>query len=177
VIVGDRGHAEVEGLMGFSKGLGTVVSSVEDAEALPPGGKVCVVAQTTQDLDVFEGVARRINERASACVVCDTVCRSTRERQKETIAMARATDAMVVVGGRSSANTARLVKICEKVGVPVFHVESERELNDIPLHRYGRIGVTAGASTPRAVIERVVEAIRAQRAPQVRRSYRARRRS
>jgi len=156
-IIGDRGHAEVEGLLGYSRGLGKVISGAGDVEALDKKARVCVVAQTTQDVRLFQEVAERIRGRVSECVVCDTICRSTKERQRETIALARSVDAMVVVGGRNSANTARLAKICGETGVTVFQVESEKDLEGLPLHHVHRVGVTAGASTPHWVIERVVE--------------------
>jgi (E)-4-hydroxy-3-methyl-but-2-enyl pyrophosphate reductase len=161
-IVGDRGHAEVEGLLGYSRGLARVISGPEDVEALGRGAKVCVVAQTTQDVSLFGELAERIRTRVSECVVCDTICRSTKERQREAIALARSVDAMVVVGGRSSANTARLVKICGETGVTVFHVESEKDCDALSLHHVNRVGVTAGASTPHWVIERVVERLGAR---------------
>ena len=156
-IIGDRGHAEVEGLLGYSRGLGRVISGPEDVEALDRGAKVCVVAQTTQDVRLFRELAERISARVSECVVCDTICRATKERQRETIALARGVDAMVVVGGRNSANTARLVTLCGETGVTVLHVESEKDCDALSLRHVNRVGVTAGASTPHWVIERVVE--------------------
>jgi len=164
IIVGDRGHAEVEGLLGFAGGLGRVVGGPGEVDSLPMTGKVCVVAQTTQDIQLFRETAERIRKRVSECEVFDTICLSTKKRQKETIGLARKVDAMVVVGGKKSANTARLVKICEAVGTTVFPVESERDLDSFSLRPFRRVGVTGGASTPRWVIERVVQRIEALRA-------------
>lgn len=160
IVVGDRGHAEVEGLIGFCGGRGMVVSGLSDAGRLSRMGRVCVVAQTTQDLNLFRDIVELIKKRASECIVCETVCRSTRERQKEAMELARGVDAMVVVGARNSANTVRLAEICARAGVPVFHVECERELRGQALARFSTIGVTAGASTPEWVITRVVEKLR-----------------
>ncbi|MCX6357313.1 MAG: 4-hydroxy-3-methylbut-2-enyl diphosphate reductase [Candidatus Aureabacteria bacterium] len=142
VIVGDRGHAEVEGLLGFSRGRGTVVSSVADAESLPRSGRVCVVAQTTQDEGLFREIAAVVARRAAECVVCDTICRSTKQRQREAVALSGRVDAMVVVGGRNSANTARLAQLCGAAGGAVYHVETEDELSSVPLLRHARIGVS-----------------------------------
>ncbi|MDD5558007.1 MAG: 4-hydroxy-3-methylbut-2-enyl diphosphate reductase [bacterium] len=160
VIVGDRGHAEVEGLLGFSGGRGRVVSSPAEARRLPPLGKVCAVAQTTQDPALFGETAAILGERAAELVVFDTICRSTKARRREAIELSRRVDAMVVVGGRNSANTARLAAICAGADVPVFHVESEAELDAAALAAFGAIGVTAGTSTPDWMIERVVERLR-----------------
>ena len=168
VIVGDRGHAEVEGLLGFTGNRGLVISNIEEARALSPMEKVCIVAQTTQDLRLFDGVVNLIKERSFDCVVFNTICRSTRKRQREIINLARRVDAIIVVGGKNSANTARLASICEGEGTAAFHVESEKEIENIPLSDFKRIGITAGASTPNWVIERVVEktkSIHAERRP------------
>lgn len=161
-IIGDKGHAEVEGLLGYSRGLGRVISGMADVETLDGNARVCVVAQTTQDIGFFQEVSERIRARVAECVVCDTICRATRERQRETAELARTVDAMVVVGGRESANTARLAKMCREAGGVVFHVESEKELRGISFNQLTRIGVTAGASTPHWLIERVVEALGAR---------------
>ncbi|MEJ2745248.1 MAG: 4-hydroxy-3-methylbut-2-enyl diphosphate reductase, partial [bacterium] len=161
-IVGDKGHAEVEGLLGYSRGLGKVISGPADVEVLDRNARVCVVAQTTQDVGLFQEVSERIRARVAECVVCDTICRATRKRQRETVELARTVDAMVVVGGKESANTARLAKMCKEAGGVVFHVESEKDLRGVSLHQLTRIGVTAGASTPHWLIERVVEALSAR---------------
>lgn len=161
-IIGDKGHAEVEGLLGYSRGLGRVISETAEVEGLDGNARVCVVAQTTQDAGLFQEVSERIRARVAECVVCDTICRATRERQRETAELARTVDAMVVVGGRESANTARLAKMCRETGVAVFHAETEKDLEGVSLHRFARIGVTAGASTPHWLIERVVEALGAR---------------
>lgn len=157
VIVGDRGHAEVDGLLGFSGGMGRVIGGPAEVGALPTMDRACVVAQTTQDGALFRETAALVAQRVTTCMVCDTICRSTKRRQKETIALAREVDVMVVVGGRNSANTARLVTICRQAGTAVFHVESEEEIDRASLCGSSRIGVTGGASTPRWVIERVAE--------------------
>lgn len=161
-IVGDRGHAEVEGLLGFSDGRGRVVGSHADVDALPPGARVCVVAQTTQDTRLFRELARRIRRCAAGCVVCDTICRSTKERQAEALEIARQADAVVVVGGRNSANTARLATIVGAAGVKVIHAESKKDLRAGDFAGVRRVGVVAGASTPPWSIEQVERWLRLQ---------------
>lgn len=160
-IIGDRGHAEVEGLLGFSEGQGRVIGTPGDLAALPSCGRVCVVAQTTQETRLFRELSGLIRARSAECVVCDTICRSTRERQRETLEIARNVDAVVVVGGRNSANTARLAAIVAGEGVTVIHAESEKDLRGDCLAGAKRIGIVAGASTPPWTIERVAEWLRA----------------
>jgi len=159
VIFGDRGHTEVEGLLGFSRGEGRVVNSVEEVEELPSLDKVCLVSQTTRNLDEYRKVADALRKRYKEVQVFDTICSSTLSRQEEVIEMSGKVDAMVVVGGKNSANTARLSRIARDL-VPVFQVETADELNMDELGRYRTIGVTAGASTPNWLIQGVVDHLR-----------------
>ena len=160
VIIGDRGHAEVEGLLGFAKGRGFVVESKEDVENLPPMDKLCVVAQTTQSREQFEKLTRLIKERYPHSKVFDTLCESTSRRQEEALSLAHQVDLMVVIGGKNSANTRRLTEMSRSTGTPTYQVETEEELSPEVILPYNTIGITAGASTPQWVINEVVGRIR-----------------
>ncbi len=157
VIVGDEGHAEVTGLLGYTEGKGYVISAPEEVSDLPDMDKICVVAQTTQDMDTFSLTVDKLKQRYGNNKVFDTICSSTSKRQKEVISLSENVDAMIVVGGRGSANTNRLVQISKSKSVPTFLVETEEELDLKKLVSYDVIGVTAGASTPNWLLERVVE--------------------
>ena len=159
IIVGDEGHAEVTGLLGYTDGKGYVVSSPDEVSKLPDMEKICIVAQTTQDMNTFALIAEKLKHRYKNHKVFDTICSSTSRRQEEVISLSKEVDAMIVVGGRGSANTNRLVEISEKKGVPAFLVETEHELDLKRLAYYGVIGVTAGASTPNWLLERVVDKV------------------
>ncbi len=159
VIVGDKGHAEVIGLLGYAEGKGHVIQELEEIEHLPPMDNVCIVAQTTQDRRMFKEAIERLKKRYENCESFETICSSTYKRQDEIISLSKSVDAMIVVGGRGSANTTRLVKICESQGTPTFHVETDAELDIDVLKGYDTVGVTAGASTPNWMIKRVVEKI------------------
>lgn len=159
IIVGDEGHAEVTGLLGYTDGKGYVVSSPDEVSGLPNMEKICIVAQTTQDMNTFALIAEKLKHRYKNHKVFDTICSSTSRRQEEVISLSEEVDAMIVVGGRGSANTNRLVQISEKKGVPAFLVETEHELDLKKLAVYGVIGVTAGASTPNWLLERVVDKV------------------
>jgi 4-hydroxy-3-methylbut-2-enyl diphosphate reductase len=157
VIVGDAGHAEVEGLLGCAHGRGHVVGSEEDVSSLPElDGQVCVVAQTTQDEETFDRIAERLKLRYPQAQVHRTICSSTRLRQDEIRELASEVDAVVVVGGRNSANTARLAQIAVAEGVPTFHIETPEELDDHDFSSFSQVAVTAGASTPNWIIRKVV---------------------
>ncbi|MBT6050472.1 MAG: 4-hydroxy-3-methylbut-2-enyl diphosphate reductase [Candidatus Scalindua sp.] len=159
IIVGDEGHAEVVGLLGYTDGNGYVISSPEEVSELPDMEKICIVAHTTQDMNTFAAIAEKLKQRYENHRVFDTICSSTSRRQEEVISLSEEVDAIVVVGGRGSANTNRLVQISEKRGMPTFLVETEQELNLKKLADYGVIGVTAGASTPNWLLQRVVDKV------------------
>jgi len=162
VVVGDHGHAEVEGVLSHTGGRGIVVSRPEDVDSLPAMDKVVVVAQTTQDEEVFARATERLRHRYPGCLVFDTICRSTQERQAEAKRMAQQVEVMVVVGGLNSANTRRLAQICSDAGTPTFHVEADWQLDVDRLLHYRRVGVTAGASTPHWMIRRVIRKLRSE---------------
>jgi len=163
VIVGEKDHAEVVGLLGYAQGKGYVVNNLEELESLPPLDKICLVAQTTQDQNQFQALAAAIQNRFPEAKVFNTICESTNRRQDEVLSLARRVDAMVVVGGKESGNTRRLAKISEGAGVPTFHVETEKDLDLEELSRYPVVGVTAGASTPNWLILKVVDSLRSHR--------------
>ena len=159
IIVGDKGHAEVVGLLGYAEGKGHVVQELDEIEQLPSMDRICVVAQTTQEKRMFNEALERIKKRYANCVSFETICSSTYKRQDEVISLSKSVDAMIVVGGRGSANTTRLVKICESQGTPTLHIETDAELNFDKLKDFDTVGVTAGASTPNWMIKRVVEKV------------------
>lgn len=159
IIVGDEGHAEVVGLLGYTEGNGYVISSPEDVSGLPEMEKICVVAQTTQDMSTYALTVEKLKQRYGNHKVFETICSSTSRRQEEVISLSEEVDAMIVVGGRGSANTNRLVQISADRGTPTFLVETENELDLRKLLDYDVVGVTAGASTPNWLLQRVVDKV------------------
>ncbi len=159
VIVGDDGHPEIAGLLGYASGRGVIVEKVADIDKIPPSDKIGIVAQTTQNSNFYAEIVRAIKERFPHAVVFDTICNSTEKRQKEVKDLAAEMDAVVIVGGRNSANTKRLAEISEHQGRPTFLIETAEELKNHPLGLFTRIGVSAGASTPNWIIDRVVNNI------------------
>ncbi len=155
IIVGDKDHPEVTGLLGYARGHGFVVESIEELAALPRYDKAIIVAQTTQNTRFFEAVRIWAEENVPHYQVYNTICDSTERRQKEVQQMAGAVDALVVVGGKNSGNTRRLAEIGRAAGVATFHIETESELDADALSSASTIGITAGASTPNWIIKRV----------------------
>jgi 4-hydroxy-3-methylbut-2-enyl diphosphate reductase len=161
VIIGDRNHAEVEGLMGFAGRKGQVVSNEEDVNNLILDGPYIIVSQTTQDDTAFDSLSHMILDRFPDGKVFNTICDATHKRQEEVRSLCTKVEAMVVVGGKNSANTQRLGEIAGDKGCPVYLVETEDELDIRSLAKYDCIGVTAGASTPTWLINRVIRILEA----------------
>jgi len=160
VIVGDKGHAEVVGLLGHAGGRGVVVESQADLDEVPSGEPLCVVAQSTQNREFFEAVVKKLRTRGDTMEVFDTVCDATIERQDEVRRLARECDSVVVVGGTHSANTQRLASIARALGVATYLVEEADELQPERIVQHQVVGVTAGASTPNWLIEEVIARLR-----------------
>jgi len=159
VLVGDDGHPEMLGLLGYTDGHGVLITSQEDARTLPPMDKICVIAQTTFNPEKYDQIAEILKQKTSDCKVFQTICNATQERQEEVLSLAQECDAMVVVGGLGSANTKRLHEIALGTEKPSFWVQTAEDLDMQALKRFETIGVTAGASTPNWVIRSVVEAL------------------
>lgn len=155
IIVGDRAHPEVIGLLGYAGNRGHVAETMKDLEALPAFDKAIIVAQTTQNNDFFEQVMHWAKTVHPHYRVFNTICDSTESRQADVKRLAEKVDAVVVVGGRKSGNTQRLFDIAKKTGKPSLHVETEAELDIGLLSNARHIGITAGASTPNWIINRV----------------------
>lgn len=154
VIFGDKGHAEVIGLLGFAAGKGHVVTKPSEVARLPPLSKVCLVSQSTQFPDSYAAVAAAVRRRFPGAVVFETICTATRNRQADLLRMADKVDALVIVGDRKSANTQRLVKLARLLKPTVF-IQTARQIAPGRLRRFQSLGLTAGASTPDFVIEAV----------------------
>ena len=136
----------------------------EEAQKLPSFDKVNVVAQTTQKESVFLETAEVIKQKSAVCQVSNTICHPTKLRQSETIQMAKNADLVIVVGGKHSANTARLALLCKELAPAVLHIETEAELTPQQVLAPKRIFITAGASTPNWVIDQVAQWVRQTRA-------------
>jgi len=159
IIVGNAGHAEVAGLMGYSKTPAHVIEAVEDVANLPHLDQPFVVAQTTQNEHNYRHVVSALKQRFPELQVFNTICGATFHRQREVRSFAGHVDATVVVGGFHSANTLRLAQVSREANITTFHIETEKGLDKESLSGMKVIGVTAGASTPNWMIKNVVSKI------------------
>jgi 4-hydroxy-3-methylbut-2-enyl diphosphate reductase len=161
VILGEHDHPEVVGLQGFAGGEAIVVAEPGDAPAERLGGrKVGVVVQTTQTRDALARLAATLAPLARELLVYNTVCDATEKRQSAACELAAQVDVVIVVGGRNSANTTRLVQLCRGIEARTHHVETAAELQEEWVAGARRVGVTAGASTPDREIEATIARLR-----------------
>jgi (E)-4-hydroxy-3-methyl-but-2-enyl pyrophosphate reductase len=161
VVVGEKKHPEVQSILGYAGENSVVVEQPEDIDQLKLQGRLGVVAQTTQSYGNFSEIVLRLLRLSNELKVFNTICSSTKERQDATRALASRVDVMIVVGGRNSANTGRLVSLSREAGKPTYHVEVVDEIRTEWLTGARTVGVTAGASTPGWVIDAVVERLKA----------------
>jgi 4-hydroxy-3-methylbut-2-enyl diphosphate reductase len=156
IILGERNHPEVVGILAHAQGEGVVVEEPGDLESIGRLKKVGLVVQSTQELEKLAEVAGRLSGRCQELKIYNTICSATVDRQSAARALARRADVMVVVGGRNSGNTRRLGHVCEKEGKPTYHIESAGDLDPSWFDGAELVGVTAGASTPDFVLREVV---------------------
>jgi 4-hydroxy-3-methylbut-2-enyl diphosphate reductase len=149
VLLGTPKHAEVVGMLGFAPDAIVVDEEEEWEAAIPRKKRMALISQSTQPPWKFEKLAAFMVSRSHELKIVNTVCPVTIRRQEDTMEAARDVDLMVVVGGRSSANTKELTRLCEIAGTPAIQVEGVRDLADPEVFATARIvGVTGGTSTP-----------------------------
>jgi 4-hydroxy-3-methylbut-2-enyl diphosphate reductase len=155
VVVGDRDHPEVQGLVGWTDGKALVVENPKEAALLNNDVEYGIIAQTTQMLENFESVVGVLRKKGVGYIVCNTICSATNQRQQAALELARNVGVMVVVGGANSANTRKLASICKKSGTATYLIETADELDPVWFQGVETAGLTAGASTPDWIIEEV----------------------
>ena len=163
VIVGNPVHPEVIGIMGWSSTPVTVIQTAEEAAGFSASDEkeVCVVAQTTFNANKFQDIVAILKEKSYNVICVNTICNATHERQSEAKAIAAKADIMIVIGDQSSSNSAKLYEICRKECPDTHFIQT---WNDLHLTLTGAekvIGITAGASTPKNIIEEVYNHVRA----------------
>jgi (E)-4-hydroxy-3-methyl-but-2-enyl pyrophosphate reductase len=161
VLLGTPKHPEVVGLLGFAPNA-IVVDEEEDWDQIPRKKKMALISQSTQPPWKFEKLAAFMVSRSHELKIVNTVCPVTIRRQEDTLETAREVDLMVVVGGRSSANTKELTRLCGIAGTRAIQIESVRDLDDAQAFAGAKVvGVTGGTSTPiedlHAVAERILQ--------------------
>jgi len=157
IIIGNSTHPEVEGIIGWAGDEAIVISSKEEAMqiSLPENEKICIVAQTTFNYNKFEELVEIIREKRYDIIVLNTICSATRARQTEAKRIAEDVDAMIVIGDKHSSNTQKLFEICKNACENTYYIQTLKDLDKKLLKSVTTVGITAGASTPKNIIEEV----------------------
>lgn len=157
IIIGNDNHPEVEGIKGWVNGEVIVINKEEQIEklSLPEQTKACIVSQTTFNHNKFKYLVEIIRKKGYDITVVNTICNATHVRQVEAQKISSKVDGMIVVGGKNSSNTQKLYDICRNECENTFYVQTVKDLNLHELKSLKSIGITAGASTPKNIIEEV----------------------
>lgn len=161
IIWGKADHPEVVGILGYAGERSTVVANEEEVADLPAAGKVCLVSQTTQDISQWPCMVEAVKARWPEAVIENTICEATEVRQAEVRRLAGEVEALVIIGGKTSGNTARLVDIGLQAGLKTILVEGVEDLEPSDFVGLEKIGVAAGASTSIWQISLILQALRA----------------
>ncbi len=157
IIIGEKTHPEVISISQWGANRAIIIDREKEAEEVPFADSMGVVVQTTFSQKQFERIATVLRQKTNELDIHMTICTATQQRQSAAVALAGRVDAMIVVGGRNSANTGRLAQVCKEQGCPTYHIETAAELKADSFRGMNNIGITAGASTPDWIIQEVVE--------------------
>jgi 4-hydroxy-3-methylbut-2-enyl diphosphate reductase len=162
VLIGHEDHEEVEGTRGEAPDRTTVVDSPADVAALRPANadRVFVVTQTTLSVDDTRDVIDAIQARLPGAEVRNDICYATQNRQDSVRAIARDAQLVLVVGSENSSNSNRLREVAEAMGARAYRIDDASEIRDEWLEGVDTIGLTAGASVPDVLLQRVIEALK-----------------
>jgi len=160
IIFGDEAHPEVKGVMSYAINEPIVILSVDELKNVPLGPKVAIVSQTTRKYVEFMKIVNYLVERVSEVRVFNTICNATFENQDAARELSHESDIMIVIGGKNSSNTKQLLNISEENCADCYLIENEKELEKVWFEGKQKCGVTAGASTPDWIIEKIIAKIR-----------------
>jgi 4-hydroxy-3-methylbut-2-enyl diphosphate reductase len=160
IIVGEKTHPEVIGIKGYVSEDADVVENVDEVRRIKPARKLGVVFQTTQSLSVIDEIGGAIIKKGFEIKIFNTICSATSDRQEAAREIAMESDVVIVVGGKNSGNTRRLYQIAREINKRTHHIESSEEIDAEWFKEARTVGITAGASTPRDIVEDVAEAVR-----------------
>ena len=162
VITGDPEHAEVKGICGWCKKEPLVIDSEE--AVLPENAKneIFIVSQTTFNRKKFDKIVAKLKNNGYNINVVNTICNATQRRQSEAEEIASQVDTMIVIGGSQSSNTRKLCEICRATCAKTYYIQSAEDLSNLGFTPVRSVGITAGASTPKKIIEEVQSYVRSK---------------
>jgi (E)-4-hydroxy-3-methyl-but-2-enyl pyrophosphate reductase len=160
IIVGNKEHPEIKGLIGYSEGKGIIVEHETQAKILPSKKRRAVLAQSTQDLFLFIRVVATLIEKTEELQVYNTICQSTQTRQKSTSELASCVDTLLIIGGKKSSNTQKLFQISKRILSNTYFIENAGQITPAMVKGSKIIGLSGGASTPPEAIDEAVAKIK-----------------
>lgn len=160
VIIGDPDHPEVVGICGWCMGPYTVIRTEQDALdfVFPADKSICIVSQTTFNYNKFKDLVEILSKKGYDIIAVNTICNATAERQKEAEELAAVSDAMIVIGGKNSSNSRKLFEISKNQCENTYFIQTLEDLDLEQIQFSSSLGITAGASTPKNIIQEVLEA-------------------
>lgn len=156
IIVGNKEHPEIKGLIGYSNGKGIIVENENQAKKMPRKKTRAVLAQSTQDLFLFERVIAVLIEKTEELKIYNTICKYTQTRQKSTSELASMVDTLFIIGGKNSSNTRKLYQISKRILPNTHFIEKAEQITFNMLKGAKKIGLSGGASTPPEAIQEAV---------------------
>lgn len=159
IIIGDKKHTEVKGIIGQLENKAIIIDSQTDKKikSIPKDKKYTIVAQSTQNLDSVLMIVKILKKRLKRIEFLNTVCNPTRRKQQEIKQLPLLNDAMIIIGSKTSANTKRLYQISKSLNKKTFWIQSKKDIKKSWFKGVKRVGITAGASTPEHITNQTVE--------------------
>jgi len=160
VILGDKMHPEILGLLDVVHNNALVIDSVSEIREITWQKKIGFISQTTKNIYDFKKLSSDLLDKTEELRIFNTICKATIERQKSVLKLAKQVDIMVVIGGSKSANTSRLAEICQNQGVKTYHIETKDQMKYDWFNPCDKVGITSGASTPDWVIDEIIKKLK-----------------
>lgn len=160
VIYGDKKHPEVLSLLDTVQHNALVIDSVSEVEEIKVKPKIGFISQTTKNIYDFYKLSAALLDKAEELRIFNTICKSTTERQKSALELAKEVNIILVIGGKESANTKGLAEISRNQGVKTYHIETKNQLKYSWFHPEDKVGITSGASTPGWITKEVIDKLK-----------------
>jgi len=160
VVYGDKKHPEVISLLDSIKNNALVINSISDIVKITTKKKIGFISQTTKNIYDFYKLSHALLDKAEELRIFNTICKSTNERQKSVLELAKEVDLLLVIGGKKSANTNRLAEIGKNQGVKTYHIETKHQLKYAWFQPKDKVGITSGASTPDWITNEVIDTLK-----------------
>lgn len=161
LIFGDKNHKEIKSIFGWSGKKARVVGSLAEVKKVKLNGKkkYCLISQTTQNVEEFKKIITYLKKNLKNFTYFNTICPSTDDRQKEVRVLAKNNDAVIVIGGKDSANSRMLYEISKSINKKTYFIENKKQLKKNWFSDIKRIAISAGASTPEWIIKEIVKKV------------------